>query len=283
MDQDEREKNELAQLQKKAGEGSLTAIQILERREREKKLKETQARLMESAMYEKPTDFTDGIPHIPLMDFEGEMESKLRDLDISEIEAFIRTGKFKSLPAHMATYLSWMQIAHDKYYQNNGKSVIIKFLQSVCKDTEGNGITYYMANKVFTDMLSFFYSDRDFVANHWYMYLSERLMMGANLLWEMGDIEGYNKAVIATGNMIDKVKIDNSKLDPRLLDRRPRFLFTTAKELGIPEVDKNALAADIDKMNIPEKVKMRVKSELGTEERNLLDGDTLKDELDETK
>jgi hypothetical protein len=53
------------------------------------------------------------------------------------------------------------------------------------------------------------------------------------------------------------------------LDRRPRFFITNAKELGIPEIDRYALARHIDEMAISEKEKLMAKRDLGVEERNL--------------
>jgi hypothetical protein len=281
---EEKENLKRQKLKEKADEGSITAIQILEKMELEERLRAKKEELMSSAQFGRPeavVDLLAEIPRLPVKD-RGIAEM-LKELDIVEIERHIRTGEFKSLPEHMAVYLNWMERAHDWYYKFKDKNWIVKYLMATCKDNNDNCISYYLANKVFADMLTFFYSDQDFKRNSWMLYLAERVMMGAQMAWEVNDFETYGKNMDRAAAMIAKVTVDKQMVDPRLLDRRPRFFFTNAEELGLPKIDRNALARGIDEMAIPEKVKQRAKQDLGTVKRDLLDDDILREELEETK
>jgi hypothetical protein len=276
------EEQKREQLELKAAEGNVTAIQMLEKMAFEKRVKSLKTDLMATAVFEKPGTNADLLKDVPNLPFECTAIEKLKDLDISEIEKYIRKGEFDTLPEHMAVYLKWMEIAHDWYYKFKNKNWIVRYLMAHCKDKNGACISVYMANKVFSDMLSFFYSDKDFKKNSWFLYLAERIIMGAAMLWELNDFDGYNKAIEKAATIIDKINIEATKPDTRLLDRRPRFFVATAKQLGVPEADRNALARSIDEMPIPESVKLRVKGDLGVVERNLLDED-VKNEMEETK
>ena len=280
--EDEKKKMIREQLENKASEGNITAIQILDKMAFESRVKSLKEDLMAQAVFDKPETNADLVKEIPSLPFACTAIEKLKDLDISEIERYIRKGEFTTLPEHMAVYMKWMEVAHDWYYKFRDKNWIERYLMAHCKDKDGNAITVYMANKIFRDMLSFFYSDKDFKKNSWFLYLAERIIMGAAMLWELNDFDGYNKAMEKAAAVIDRINIEATKIDQRLLERRPRFFVTNAKQLGIPEADRNALGRQIDEMPIPESVKIRVKSDLGVTERNLMD-DGVKDEIEETK
>lgn len=271
-------------LQEKADEGSITAIQMLDKIELEERLQQKKDELMTWVQFGRPENITDLLAEAPrLPNKDKSVPELLKDLDIVEIERHIRTGDFKNLPEHMTVYLNWMERAHDWYYKFKDKNWIIKYLMATCKDKDEQCISYYLANKVFADMLSFFYSDKDFKRNSWYLYLAERVVMGASMAWEMNDFDSYGKNMERAANIISKVTVDKQSVDPRLLDRRPRFFFTNAEDLGLPKIDRNALARGIDEMAIPEKVKLRAKQDLGTEKRDLLNDEVMKEELEETK
>lgn len=274
------------QLIQKAEQGSITAIQILEKRERDKRIKKKKRSIEQKAMMEKPStaeQLAQGVPRLSLSGRPGMDSQVLMELDISEIERYVKKGDFETLPPHMATYIEWMNLAHDWYYKFKSKSWILNSLMAVCQDDKGRRISVYMASKVFSDMLSFFYSDRDFRKNSWMLYLAERILMGAAMAWELDDFEGYTKALERAASVLDKVQVDSSDTDQRLLERRPRFFITDAAQLGLPEIDRYALARAIDEMPVPEKTKMRLKRDLGTEKRDMLDADSLGDELNQTK
>jgi hypothetical protein len=277
------EEIKLERLREKAKEGSVTAIQIIEKKELEAKLDQKKQELLTGAQYGRPKMMIDELTDVPKLNTGKSAVDLLRDLDISEIETYIRRGEFKTLPEHMSVYVTWMELAHDWYYKFKDKNWIIKYLMSVCKDENDYAISYYLANKIFIDMLSFFYSDKDFKKNSWFLYLAERLVMGASMAWELNDFETYGKNMDRAAAIIDKVTVEKVNVDPRLLERRPRYFFTNAEELGAPKIDRNALAKSIDEMPIPEKVKIRAKQDLGIVKRDLMDEETLKGEIEETK
>ncbi|HAH24908.1 MAG TPA: hypothetical protein DCL77_14340 [Prolixibacteraceae bacterium] len=270
-------------LQIKADSGSMAAMQILDRMDLEDHLKVKKGELMEKAQFTRPENISDLVTDLPVLPSSQNFGEILKDLDISEIENYIRRGEFKSLPAHMTVYLKWLEIAHDWYYKFKDKNWIVNYLMANCRDSEDRCISRYMANKIFGDMLSFFYSDADFKKNSWFMYLAERVMMGAALAWEMNDMKTFTDCQEKAAKILDRITIDKQAVDPRLLNPKPMFFITDAKQLGLPPIDRNALARAIDEMVVPEKVKIRAKRDLGTVARDLSDEDMLGEELKETK
>jgi len=278
--QTESEKRE--KLEAKAAEGNVTAIQMLDKMALIADIEQKKLELLSGTQYGKPENMADDLSNVPALPVMRGAVDRLNELDISEIERYIRKGDFRSLPEHMAVYIKWMELAHDWYYKFKTKNWIVKYLLFVCKDTDGNAISSYMANKVFTDMLSFFYSDQDFKKNSWMMYLAERVTMAAEMCWHLNDFKGFGDNIAKAADILQKITIDKQNIDPRLLERRPRYFLTDAKQLGVPDIDRNALARGIDEMLIPERVKQRAKQDLGVEKRDF-GGDALAEEIEETK
>lgn len=258
------------EIREKAESGSITAMQIVKKLEREIKLQAAKEEMMGRALFEKPDDIKDSVRGIAIMPNDRSLPTKIDDLDISDIETYIQRGEFKSLPEHMVVYLKWMEIAHDWYYKFKSRTWVIRYLIANCKNSDGDSISYYFAEKIFNDMMVFFYPDKNFRRNNWLRYLAERIEMGAALALEDNDFETYGKNMERAAKVLNMINIEKSETDPRLLDRRPRFFSTSAKELGIPEVDRITLAKQIDEMEINETEKLKLKRDLGVEDRDML-------------
>jgi hypothetical protein len=258
-----------AKIEEKADKGSITAIQMLQKMEREEKLTAKKEEFMGKAMFGRPDDTKDAVKELPVMPVDRSLPTQLDELDIHEIDAYIQKGEFKSLPEHMTVYLKWMEEAHDWYYKFKSRNWVMRYLIANCQDKDGNHISYYMAEKIFNDMLSFFYADKNFKRNSWLRYLAERIEMGAALALEDNDFETYGKNLERAAKVISQIQLDKDDTDPRLLDRRPRFFATDAKELGVPKIDRRKLARQIDEMDISEAEKMAAKRDLGEEEREM--------------
>lgn len=256
-------------IEEKAKKGSTTAIQILQKMEREDKLRDKKEEYMGKAIFGRPEDTKDAVKELPVMPVDRSLPTQIDELDISEIDAYIQRGEFTSLPEHMTVYLKWMEEAHDWYYKFKSRNWVMRYLIANCQDKDGNHISYYLAEKIFNDMLSFFYADKNFKRNSWLRYLSERLEMGAALALDDNDFETYGKNLERAAKVAAMIEVDKSEVDPRLLDRRPRFFVTDAKQLGLPPVNKHKLARQIDEMELNEQEKMKVKQDLGVEERSL--------------
>lgn len=259
----------LKELERKADEGSITATQTLLKIQREKALEQKKKELLGQAMFDRPEDEEkERAKALRKMPSVGHLEYNLDELDITEIELFIQKGDFKSLPEHMTVYLNWMQEAHDWYYKFKSRTWVLKFLIANCQDADGNSISYYMADKIFNDMLGFFYADKNFKRNSWYRYLAERIEIGAALALEDNDFDTYAKNLERAAKVASMITVEKRDIDPRLMDRRPRFFITKTDELGLPRIDRYKLAKQIDEMDIADKDKLRLKQDLGTEERD---------------
>lgn len=260
------------QIEEKARAGNMNAIQTLAKLNREKVLREKREELMCQYGHSRPEDIKEKMSGLPSMPTDRGFPSKLDELNIEEIHGYVMRGEFKQLPEHMVVYLKWMEEAHDWYYKFKSRNWVLRYLLANCKDSDGNQITYYLAGKIFNDMMIFFYPDVEFRKNSWLRYLAERLEMGAILALEDNDFETYGKNLERAAKVMDMIKIAGNRIDQRLYDRRPMFFVTSAKQLGIPEVDRNALARQIDEMDITESEKLAAKRDLGVEDRDILNG-----------
>jgi len=267
------DKRKREELEAKADRGSITAIQVLEKIKRQERLHAAREEMMGQAMFDRPEGNKEAVKDVGIMPSDRSMPAKIDELDISEIEKFIQTGEFKSLPEHMAVYLKWMEIAHDWYYKFKGRNWVMRYLMANCKNQDGEYVSYYMAEKIFNDMMVFFYPDQNFKRNSWLRYLAERIEMGANLALEDNDFETYGKNMERSAKVLGMITLEKSDTDPRLLDRRPRFFSTNAKELGVPEVNRYELARQIDDMDISERDKLSAKRDLGVVERDITEGE----------
>jgi hypothetical protein len=259
------------EIKEKAKKGSITALQILQKKEREERLTATREEMLGKAMFERPEGNKEAVQEMAVMPSTRNITSNIDDLNLSDIEDFIQRGEFKSLPEHMGVYLKWMEIAHDWYYRFKSRTWVMRYLMANCRNDDGEAISYYFAEKIFNDMMVFFYPDKNFRRNSWLRYLAERIEMGAALALEDNDFETYGKNLERAAKVLGMISLEKSDIDPRLLDRRPRFFVTNAKELGVPEVDRYALARQIDEMDISEKEKLSAKRDLGTEDRDMLE------------
>lgn len=267
------DESRLEKIRSKADEGNVTAIQMLQKHEREERLRTVKEEMMGKAMFGRPDDIKDDLKQLQVMPGSRNIPLKIDELDIAEIEKYVQEGEFRKLPEHMAVYLNWMQEAHDWYYKFKSRTWVMRYLIANCKDTDGNFISYYLAEKIFNDMLSFFYADKNFKRNSWLRYLAERIEMGAALALEDNDFKTYTEALERAAKVVMQIKMEKNSIDPRLLDRRPRFFLTNAKDLGLPPINRYKLAQQIDGMEITEAEKMKAKQDLGVEDRDFMGGE----------
>jgi len=270
METSEFDEGKRKKLEDKAAAGSITAIQMLEKLDRIDRLTAAKEEMMGKAMFERPEGNKEAAQGMAVMPNDRSLPARADELDVAEIERYIQTGEFKSLPEHMAVYLKWMELAHDWYYKFKSRTWVMRYLIANCVNEDGDHISYYMAEKIFNDMMVFFYPDKNFKRNSWLRFLAERIEMGAALALEDNDFETYGKNMERAAKIIGMIKDEKTDVDPRLLDRRPRFFVTNADELGVPVVNRYALARQIDEMDITEKEKLQAKRDLGVEERDLL-------------
>lgn len=264
------DERKLDEVKEKAEGGSITAIQIMDKIKREERLNARKEELLSKACFEKPGDENrEAVEETPVMPSVRHISGEIEKLDISEIEHYIQKGEFKTLPEHMAVYLKWMEIAHDWFYKFKTRTWVMRYLMANCKDADGTPVSYYMAEKIFNDMMVFFYADKNFKKNSWLRYLAERIEMGAAMALEDNDFEAYGRNLERAAKVIGMMQVEKANVDPRLLDRRPRFFVTDAKALGVPEINRFELARQIDEMEITEAEKQRAKQDLGVEERSL--------------
>lgn len=177
------------------------------------------------------------------------------NLNYEVLQHFIETGACDVIPDHISLYLEQLDMVRSMYAKYESKSFIINTLLLVYKD-----LSRYNANKIFNDALNFFYLDNDVKQDAWRNIYAEKLENAALLAWEKNDLEAYRR-LISDAAKIRLSKVEPTQIPDELLDRRPVFYTIKASDVGIEEIPRNQLAEFIDKLEITEQEKEKVKND----------------------
>lgn len=192
----------------------------------------------------------------------------LNDIQIRELTT---TMDCKSLPSEVTEYISLMEKARDWHYQMKSRLYCVKQLKAVYWSAHMEELSDYLARQIYDNAINYFYANCAIRKESWRNMLAEKYMMAAQLCLDKNDMEGYRKFL----NDVERIKKLNEKddegVDPKLLDRRTFVYIVSGKDLGIPTVDRGALARIIDGYDIREHQKVKVKRDAGVLPRRLFE------------
>ena len=196
---------------------------------------------------------------------------EIDDLTLEQIEELINKGDSVTMPEEYVNYLKWMEMARDWWYKMKSKEFIVKHLRMQVRVETGKDLSVFRANKVFSDAMNFFYASKTIRKDAYRQMYAEKLEVAAQLAFEMNQLETYGSLIEKAAKLRQLDKEDLVTEDMKLLERRPIFYSTKAKEFGL-ETNKNQLAEFIDTLDMKEVDKVRVKRDAGvTEDRKLFE------------
>ena len=148
------------------------------------------------------------------------------------------------------------------------KSGIIKILKS-----DAYGLSDWMARRVYTDALNFFYAADDVRPKAWANFYAERFDKLANLAASMGKLKEAKSNLVEAAKLRGCYDEQSAEIPQELLDAAPVVLYTSDPEsMGAPKADRKELEAFIDSIpDIPEISRRRIKEDAGIKKRNLLE------------
>lgn len=185
-------------------------------------------------------------------------------IDMALIEQVLSTGSLDGLPDAERRYYDLMEMVrglrarlkfNDKVVTKAG---IIRLLKS-----EPYGLSDYMARRVYTDSMNFFWAQDDVRPRAWSNFYAERLENWANLLFVQGnsrDALRYMKLAAELRGCFDQ---EAPGVPDELLTRQQTIIYTTSRrDLGLPATDRRRVEQLIDAIpEVPELVRESVKED----------------------
>ena len=185
-------------------------------------------------------------------------------IDMALIEQVLSTGSLDALPDAERRYYDLMEMVRGlraRLKFNNKvvtKAGIIRLLKS-----EPYGLSDYMARRVYTDSMNFFWAQDDVRPRAWSNFYAERLENWANLLFVQGEAKTalrYMKLAAELRGCFDQ---EAPGVPEELLNQQQTVIYTTSRrDLGLPATDRRRVEQLIDAIpEVPELVRESVKED----------------------
>lgn len=197
-------------------------------------------------------------------------------VDSHQIERILQTGDLGSLTPAEREYFELMELVRGlnaRMMLPGGnrivtKAGIIKILKS-----DVYGLSDWMARRVYSDALNFFYAVDDVRPRAWANLYAERLDKLGSLAASMGKLKEAKSYFVEAAKLRGCYEEQSAEIPQELLNAAPVVLYTPdAESMGAPKVDRKELEAFIDSLpDIPEISRRRVKEDAGIRQRNLLE------------
>lgn len=196
-------------------------------------------------------------------------------MDSHQIERILKTGDLDSLTPAEREYFNLMELVRGlraRMLLPGGnrivtKAGIIKILKS-----DAYGLSDWMARRVYSDALNFFYSVDDVTPRAWANIYAERLDNLATLAASLGKLKEAKSYITEAAKLRGCYDDQAPEIPQELLDAAPMVIYTAdAESMGAPKADRKQLEEFIDSIpDIPEVSRRRVKEDAGIKKRNLL-------------
>jgi len=175
------------------------------------------------------------------------------DTSYEQLQAWIDTGKAKGIPDELVSYLQALELVRGMYDKYAQKKFIVKTLM-----LPPWSLTEYRAQKLFNEAINFFYANNEIKREAWAQVYADKLDKIALLAIESDDYQTAQKCTFEAAKLRMGEKA-NQSIPKQLLERRPIFYTIRAKDVGLPEANRNKLAQWIDSLDdIPDEDRMRI-------------------------
>lgn len=197
-------------------------------------------------------------------------------VDSHQIERILKTGSLESLTPAEREYFDLMELVRGlnaRMMLPGGnrivtKAGIIKILKS-----DAYGLSDWMARRVYSDALNFFYATDDVRPRAWANLYAERLDKLGALAASMGKLKEAKGYFVEAAKLRGCYENQETEIPKELLDAAPVVIYSADPEsMGAPKADRRELEEFIDSLpEIPEASRRRVKEDAGIQRRNLLE------------
>jgi len=199
------------------------------------------------------------------------IKSDIVELNIWQLKELMEKGDTDSLSERDRTYIKWMEKSRDLYYQNKTEKYVVRMLQSTVEVESKIKLSEWQAKKIFSDALNFFYINDTVRREAWRNVLFEKYMNLAAMAFDAREWELARNLYKDAERMKKLNDTDKTNIDPRLLERKARFYYIKGKEFGALDADRNELLYIINKYDVSESERKRLKMEAGIGDRKLFE------------
>lgn len=181
------------------------------------------------------------------------------DTEYSQLQALVEKGETSELPESIVKYYDQVEYIRTLYNKFNSKNYILSLVRLKWPE-----VSFYMASKLFNECLNFFNLDNSVKVEAWGNIYADRLDNMAMICTEMNDFETARRLTNDAANLRGVGKDKPAQLPEGMLDRRVILYVMDPEKLGIPKVDRRDLAEFIDKIEVTEfqKEKLRMDAQV---------------------
>ncbi|KAA2218256.1 hypothetical protein [Maribacter flavus] len=190
---------------------------------------------------------------------------RLEDIDLDIIYDFIENGNPDNADPGIVEYLEVLDKVRGmrlRFAHFPSKDHIIKHLMKV------DGFSRYLATKFYNDATEYFYSDtkisKDAYRNMYAEDLEKDIALARHLAKDVNDLAKISKMRMDLAQLRQLDKEDKEELPEEWFAKPWKLYAMDAEMLGLPNVDRNRLAAQIDALpELSEKHREMLKREAG--------------------
>ena len=185
------------------------------------------------------------------------------NVELADIYEFMETGNPDNAPTEIVAYLELlnkvygMTLRIDKF---GNKEAVIRHLMVAEK------LSRYKSAKLYNEAIEYFYNDKEVSKKAWRNFyasiIDKEINFAMRIQKDVSDAKKIGEMAKLAAEMRGAFEEEVEEL-PEELFRTPFIVYTCdAEMLGMPKVDRNKLAAQIDAYpDISEKEKMHIKRE----------------------
>lgn len=175
------------------------------------------------------------------------------------LETYVESGSKEQLTKQECEYLEIL-ILMNSMRRKYGKEKTLKFFQK-----SPYSISAYRCRQMFDESINLFYSNEKLDKAAMRALKAEQLEKAADLALAMAkkpaDLEVYGKLIKDSALIRQLDKVDPPSIPEELFAKPIKIYDSNPDAIHLPQVDRNKLGARIDKLDIPEKEKARLKRE----------------------
>lgn len=194
--------------------------------------------------------------------FGGFTDKKL----IQSLKDYVDGGSINDLSTEEAIYMDALSLMHGMYRQYGRRNTVSFFVK-----------TYEMklsrASEMMDEALSLFYRDRNLSKQSMRHMIAENILDGAAVVRENAlsskDWEVYSNMNTQAAKLLQLDKEEPEKLDKEIYMQPLRHFSLNPEDVGLPAINRNELAKQIEPLEIPEREKSRLRQEARLETINL--------------
>lgn len=175
--------------------------------------------------------------------------SDLKDIDLDYIYEFMEGGISDEMPQEVADYLEMMdkvrgmRLRIDKWAS---KDAIVNHLIKI------DGLSYYLANKLYNQTVEFFYCDSSISKQAWRNVYAEQMekviAFAISMMKDASDAAKVGRMILDMAKIRQLDQPDVEELPQELFERPFKLYTTNPEDLGLPGIDRRKLAQFIDNM-----------------------------------